>query len=345
MLPVSANQQPHMPLHILNNENNTYSGSPGKRMLELLKISLNSGHSQPNALETDNPLYTLNGAQREDYINDLHNIYLSLALESSAGSEGTRVTLSNNMVFIVENNGDGMVLTIGEKIYFVDYINFVEIPIIIERFIFNNKNFFKGTDTYATVLKHYTERKHNELDIIINIHAQIEPLCYVISEYLRSGATDPHKFVLPPSLEYIAKRSLQIDFGCLISGEKDVIYIGDINVEQYKSSINKSSLFIRASEKMLKENADNLRVHIVNAYPQGCILQISGGVGHFSYYDVQKDILFSGGKAIKGQGMSGMGLRDYFAHRFNSANVHRKETLILTDHNAQEMLEVSNLIA
>ncbi len=341
----SVTRQSNMPLSVSNSGDNIRSCSPEKRMLQLLKISIDRGHSQLNAFETDNPLYALTNTQKENYINDLHNIYLSLALESATGSESMSITLSNDLVFNVENNGLFMVLTIGNAIDIVDDIKFEAIPITIERFILSNSTFFKGTDTYASILKNYIVRKNNELNIITNVHARIEQPFYVISEYLCSGATDPHKFVFPSSLEYIVKRGLQIDFGCLISGEKEVICIGNINVEQYKSSINKTSLFIRVPEKLLNENVDNLQDHIVKAYPQGCILKVGAGVGHYSYYDVQKDIVFSGGKATKGQGMSGMGLRDYFAHRFNSANVVRKETLIMTDHNAQEMLEVSNLIA
>ncbi len=345
MLPASVNQQPHMPLYIINNENSTYSGSPEKRTLQLLETSLISEHSRRNALETDNPLDTLNVYQKRDYIYDLKNIYQSLDLEPATGSKSTEITLSNNLVFSVKNNGDGMMLTIGNKIHFVDYIKFEAIPMMIERFIFYNESFFKGTDTYATILKSYTERKHNELDVIINAYNQKEQPCYAISEYLRSEAPGPYHFVLPPSLEYIAKRSLQIDFGCLISGEEDKIVIGNIEANLYKSSIDKASLFIRAPEKRLNENADNLQDLILNAYPQGCILKVGGGVGHYCYYDVQKDIVFSGGTAAKEKGISGMALRDFIAIKFNSANADRKETLILTDHSAQEMLEVSQLIA
>ncbi|QWA11581.1 hypothetical protein GTU79_01800 [Sodalis ligni] len=81
---------------------------------------------------------------------------------------------------------------------------------------------------------------------------------------------------------------MQIDFGCLISGEEDKIVIGNIEANLYKSSIDKASLFIRAPEKRLNENADNLQDLILNAYPQGCILKVGGGVGHYCYYDVQK---------------------------------------------------------
>ncbi len=73
--------------------------------------------------------------------------------------ESPKITLYNNLVFTVENNGDGMVLTIGDEIDIVENIQIESILTMIERFIFTHSEFFKGTDPYVTVLRNYIEKK------------------------------------------------------------------------------------------------------------------------------------------------------------------------------------------
>ncbi|XBS69535.1 hypothetical protein ABK905_24735 [Acerihabitans sp. KWT182] len=303
----------------------------------------------------------LDAAQKETYCHDLLMLYLNAI--PSADVEKLPVSLSNNLLLDIENSGDGMVLGIGDNLAIVEDARIQDISKIIRHCILKHVEMFSRNEIYDIIssenithvaneykvdnehLKFFIIEKHKELQILIDAHPDIKQDCFLIAEYLRSQTTDPENFRLPDSLQLIAEMGLQIDFGCLFSGVESDVSINKIAAKIYVSAKNKASLLIRAAEKDLKENINDLCDYIKSTYPQGCILKVGGGVGHYCYYDVPRDILFSGGKNAYDNGMSGLGLREYFARKFNSANTDYKVTLTLTDHDAQEMLDVADIVS
>ncbi|WP_213992986.1 hypothetical protein [Sodalis sp. dw_96] len=354
MYPESITQQPHMPLYISNSEDNTQTGSPDKMTLQRLSECIEGGCPDFDQLDA---------AQKEDYSNDLLKLYLSSIPDPAAEVERLPIPLSNNLLLDIENSGDGMVLAIGDHLAIVENVKIQEIPEIIRQHIIKNVEIFRHTELYAAVsskdkihdanknnknnegLIIYINDKIEELQILTDAHPEIKQDCFLVAEYLRSKATDPGNFKLPDSLQQIAEMNLQIDFGCLFSGVEKEVSIGKIAAQTYASVKSKTSLLIRAAEKDLRENVDYLCDYLKNAYPQGCILKVGGSVGHYSYYDVQRDILFSGGKNSYAIGMSGLSLQEYFARKFNSDNIDYKVTLTLTDHDAEEMLDVAGIVS
>ncbi|WP_213992987.1 hypothetical protein [Sodalis sp. dw_96] len=325
-----------------------------KKTLQLLKLSINGGRPQNSTfepIEADETIIvfnTLSAEKKELHFHDLYTFYIFFFLESNADMGSLKFELSNNRVLSVANIGDNLVLSMAGIKDTLVKIKTKEIPDMLERFILKYNDFFKKSDVYTVVMKFDTAKKHREFDILTNAHPLLKQPCFLLAEYVKSKSTEPQKF-RSPALDDLSKTGLPLDIGCFFCGDKNneaYLSLGDdIKVEEYISRSNKISLKIRAQKQLLNTYADDILKIIKNAFPMGCILKLGDGEGDHGYYDVQKDILFYGGTAAYVDNMSGMGLKDFFAQKSNSGNAGRKETLMLTDHSALELLQESTLVA
>ncbi len=354
MLPAPITQTPHMPSYPISSEDTARYGLLIKRTLQLLKLSISSGCSQYSTvepIETDvitMALYNLSVEEKKIYKDNIFLFYIVFFLESYTNEKKLEIALSNDLVIHVENIGNDIVLRMEGQEDIVENANFETIPHMLECFIFKYNRFFYETDIYSVVKKHYSERKHLEFDILTNANPGITPPCFLMAEYLKSGSSDPQTFS-SPELDHLSKTGHPMDIGCffcsVISHEVFLSDRDDIKVEEYPSTSKKISSKIRAQEHLLCAYADEIVIYIRNSYPIGCILKSGDREGSYFYYDAQKDILLCGGMADYDNGISGMGLKDFFFKNFNRVYGGRKATITLTDHNASELRQESERVS
>ncbi|WP_410013640.1 hypothetical protein [Sodalis sp. C49] len=184
---------------------------------------------------------------------------------------------------------------------------------------------------------------HKKIDILHNIYHDIPQPCFIAAAYMMAHRSiSPFDFSVPASILAPLRQGGQFDIGlCMLDGN-------DISQERHgvdftltRHDNQKTSLQANVRPRDLFNHAAEIRHFLAANFGDHCIfLTSSYSAGHFCYYDIKNDIVYSGGTKALSAAASGIHFVDYMATKYNKDNEKQQITLFCTNNSADEVAKI-----